>query len=275
MSTSEILEINNKQITRKREILSTFEVLQKHKQLLNTGSKNFDDILGGGFQSLTKYLIFGANKTGKTQLCHQLCVQAFIQFSRILEMHKKKKQEFIYYFDTENTFRPERIKELILNSEIEYKDLLKKILVSKIMSNSALLLSLKELEKWLKINDIGLLIIDTLNNHYHSELANKRMSPYNTRKTFIKILDKINQLTKDYNLITITTAQVISNLNRDSSIRAIPSGNQLLNQYFSEYLYLDYIKQDKRYVQLVNSLKLPEKKLLYKITSSGIQDYTL
>jgi DNA repair protein RadA len=275
MSTSEILEINDKQIKRKTEILWGFEVLQKHKQVLNTGSKNFDDILGGGFQSLTKYLIFGANKTGKTQLCHQLCVQAYNQFSRIFENNKKKKQEFIFYFDTENTFRPERIRELILNSEIEYKELLKKILVSKIMSNSALLLSLKELEKLLKINDISMLIIDTLNNHYNSELANKQISSYITRKTFIKILDKINQLTKDYNLITITTAQVISNLNRDSSLRALPSGNQLLNQYFSEYLYLDYKEQDKRYVQLVNSLKLPEKRLLYKITSSGIQDYNL
>ena len=100
-------------------------------------------------------------------------------------------------------------------------------------------------------------------------------SPYNARKTFIKILEKINQFTKDYNLITITTAQVISNLNRDSSIRVLPSGGQLLNQYFSEYLYLDYKEQDKRYVQLVNSLKLPERRLLYKITSYGIQDYKL
>ncbi|MFW9818475.1 MAG: hypothetical protein ACFFE5_02600 [Candidatus Thorarchaeota archaeon] len=275
MSISKILEINDKQIKKKGEILSVFEVLKNHKYILNTGSKNFDDILGGGFNSLTKYLIFGANKTGKTQLCHQLCVQAYIQFSKISEANKQKKQEFIYYFDTENTFRPERIKQLYLNSEINYKELLKKILVSKIMSNSALLLSLKELENLLKMNDISILIIDTINNHYNSELANKEISPYSTRKIFIKILDTINQLTKDYNLITITTAQVVSNLNREASIRALPSGNQILNQYFSEYLYLDYKEHDKRYVQLVNSLKLPEKRLLYKITSSGIQDYKL
>ncbi|MFX0006339.1 MAG: hypothetical protein ACFFA7_02445 [Promethearchaeota archaeon] len=272
MSISEILEIKDKQIKKKKEILNALKAIQKYKDILTTGSKNFDDVLGGGFNSLTKYLIFGANKTGKTQLCHQLCVQAYIQFSKIFEDQKQRRQ-FIYYFDTENTFRPERIKELLLNSDIEYKELLKKIIVSKIMSNSALLLSLKEFEKFIKLNPITILIIDTINNHYNSELANKGISPYNTRKTFIKILDKINQFTKDYNLITIATAQVISNLNRESSIRALPSGSQLLNQYFSEYLYLDYKEQDKRYVQLVNSLRLPEKRLLYKITSSGIQDY--
>ena len=274
MSISEILEINDKQIKKKTEILNAINAIQKHKYILNTGSKNFDDVLGGGFNSLTKYLIFGENKTGKTQLCHQLCVQAYIQFSKIFEDQKQKRQ-FIYYFDTENTFRPERIKELLLNSDIEYKEVLKKILVSKIMSNSALMLSLKEFENFIKLNPISILIIDTINNHYNSELANMGRSPYNARKTFIKILEKINQFTKDYNLITITTAQVISNLNRDSSIRVLPSGGQLLNQYFSEYLYLDYKEQDKRYVQLVNSLKLPERRLLYKITSYGIQDYKL
>jgi hypothetical protein len=140
------------------------------------------------------------------------------------------------------------------------------------MSNSALILSLKELEQILEKNEANILIIDTINNHYNSELADKGISLNKTKTTFIKILEKINQLTKDYNLITISTAQVVSNLRRESPIRAIPGGNQLLNQYFSEYIYLDYKEHDKRYIQLVNSLKLPEKRLLYKITSSGIQD---
>ncbi|MFX0022907.1 MAG: hypothetical protein ACFE9S_11330 [Candidatus Hermodarchaeota archaeon] len=275
MAICELLKINDKQIIKKGQILRNSEVLKKNHYILNAGAKNLDEILGGGFHSQTKYLIFGANKTGKTQLCHQLCVQAYIQFLKIFEYPKQKKPEFIYYFDTENTFRPERINELILNSEIEYQNLLSKILVSKIMSNSALLLSLKELENFLKLNEINILIIDTLNNHFSSELANKNISSTKTKTIFLKILDKINQLTKDHNLITITTAQVISNLNRESSIREIPAGNQLLNHYFSEYIYLDYKEQDKRYVQLINSLRLPEKRLLYKITSSGIQDYKL
>ncbi len=275
MTISKILEINNQQIIKKKEIINNFEVLEKQKHILHTGAKNFDDTLGGGFHSRKKYLIFGENKTGKTQLCHQLCVQAYNQFSKVFGNYTLKKHEFIFYFDTENTFRPERIKELILKREIEYNELLRNIIVSKIMSNSALLLSLRELENFLKTNDFSVLIIDTINNHYNSELANKEISPNKTKTTFLKVLDKINQLTKDYNLITIITAQVISNLNRETTIRAIPGGNHILNQFFSEYIYLDYKEQDKRYVQLVNSLRLPEKRMLYKITSNGIQDYKI
>ncbi|MFX0040627.1 MAG: hypothetical protein ACFFCY_11295 [Promethearchaeota archaeon] len=275
MTINEILEINNSQLIKKQKIIHEFDLLNKQKYVLQTGAKNFDETLGGGFHSHTQYLMFGANKTGKTQLCHQLCVQAYIQFSNIYENHERKKHQFIFYLDTENTFRPERIKELILKTKVEYNELLRNILVSKIMSNSALLLALKELENLLKNNYISVLIIDTINNYYNSELANKRISPNKTKSTFLKVLDKIEQLRKDYNLITITTAQIISNISVETSIRALPGGHKLLNQYFSEYVYLSYKEQDKRYVQILNSLSLPEKRLLYKITSLGIQDYKI
>ncbi|UCC20382.1 MAG: hypothetical protein JSV62_03580, partial [Promethearchaeota archaeon] len=251
------------------------KVLKNHPYVLKTGAKNFDETLGGGFYNRKKYLIFGANKTGKTQLCHQLCVQAYIQFSNIIKKHGIMKNQFIFYFDTENTFRPERLKELLINHKLEYSELLKSILVSKIMSNSALFMSLQELEDLLEKNYINVLIIDTLNNHYNSELANKNISLIKTKGKFLKILDKINKLTKKYNLITVTTAQVITNRVRDTTLRVLPVGNHLLNQYFSEYVYLDYKEQDRRYVHLINSMSFPEKRILYKITPSGIQDYKI
>ena len=273
MTINEILEINNLQIIKKKEIINEIGILKKQKYVLHTGTKSFDETLGGGFCSRSKYLIFGANNTGKTQLCHQLCVQAYIQFSKIFENSEHRKRQFIFYFDAENTFRPERLKELIFNGKVEYNELLRNILVSKIMSNSALLLSLKELENFLKMNSFSILIIDTINTYYRSELANKKISPNKTKSTFMKLLEKIHQLTIDYNLITITTAQVISNIVRENSIRALPSGYQLLNHYFSENVYLEYKEQNKRYIHLINSLRLPEKRLLYKITPMGIQDY--
>jgi len=81
MTINEILEINNLQIIKKKEIINEIGILKKQKYVLHTGTKSFDETLGGGFCSRSKYLIFGANNTGKTQLCHQLCVQAYIQLN--------------------------------------------------------------------------------------------------------------------------------------------------------------------------------------------------
>ena len=153
--------------------------------------------------------------------------------------------------------------------------MLKNILVSKIMSNSAFLLSLNELENFLGKNTINVLIIDSINNHYNSDLANADITNNKAKEIFLKILTKIDELLSYHNLIIIATAQVTSNLNRKTSLKVIPLGNHILNQFFSEYIYLDYKEDDKRYIQIVNSLNLPEKRLLYKITSSGIQDYKI
>jgi RecA/RadA recombinase len=273
MSIADILEIDDKKIIDKQRILEKSLVFKNQQYFLPVGNRNFDNVLGGGFSSKNQYLIFGENNTGKTLLCHQLCVQSYIHFLNLNKTTDYSEFHFIFYFDTENTFRPERLEELVNKYDINYYRFLKTILVSKIMSNSALLLSLNQLEDHLKKNQYNVLIIDTLNNHYGSELANKNISSNKVKTVFLKILNKIHTLTEKYNLITISTAQVVSNIVQEASLRVTPVGNDLLNQYFSEYLYLDYSSQDKRYIHLVNSMNLPEKRSPYKITSTGIEDY--
>ncbi len=274
-SISEVLKIDKHQIVRTKEILKDYQFLKQLQYNIPSGAKNFDETIGGGFYQGKKYLIFGANKTGKTQLCHQLSIQPYFQSSRLNERSQILHKHLIFYFDTENTFRPERLKEFIMSREVDYNKLLKNIFVSKIMSNSALLLSLQKLESLLERDNVNVLIIDTINNHFNSEIANTKISTNRTKDIFIKILNTINELTIKFNLITITTAQVTSNLIKDTSIKVFPVGNHLLNHFFSEYIYLDYKEHNQRYVQLVNSMSLPEKRLLYKITSSGIQDYKI
>jgi RecA/RadA recombinase len=275
MNISNLLQIDDQQIFNNQKIFEKSNGVKNQQYFLPVGAKNFDEILQGGFLSKKKYLIFGESKTGKTLLCHQLCVQAYLHFSQINQNFQKKDFPFVFYFDTENTFRPERMKEMINKNNIEYNKFLKTILVSKIMSNSALLLSLKELKNHLNKNFYNILIIDTINNYYSSELANKEISPNKTKLIFLKILNTINVLSLKYNLITISTTQVISNFIQVPLIRVIPVGNHLLNHFFSEYLYLDYLSQEKRYVHLVNSMTLPEKRLVYRITSLGIEDYRI
>ncbi len=275
MTINKLLGIDKDKIIKLRNIYYHSVIKKNNQYTLTSGAKNFDETLGGGFYKGKKYLIFGANKTGKTQLCHQLCVQAYFQFSKLNKNLEVKKKQFVFYFDTENTFRPERIKELMIKDDLELDKMLKNILVSKIMSNSAFLLSLDELKNYIGNNSINILIIDTINNYYNSDLANRNITNNKAKNVFFKILTKINELSLYSNFIIVATAQVTSNLNRNSLIKVLPIGNHILNHFFSEYIYLDYKEHDKRYVQLVNSMNLPEKRLLYKITSSGIKDYKL
>lgn len=275
MDLSEILNVNEKNIISYNYLLKKSSNYKKEKIVISTGSKNFDKVLGGGFFSGKKYLIFGANKTGKTQLSHQICVQTYKQLFDIKQTKKNSNNlKLIYYFDTENTFRPERIKELAVANNLNYNKVLKTILVAKIMSNSALLLSLKNIEEHVEKDEFFVFIIDSINNYYRYEQGNKEVSFHEIKTTFMKILKKINELNNKFNLIIIATAQVAPNFIDNAIIENIPVGNQYLNHFFSEYLFLSY-KDEKNYVHLINSHSLPERKVLYEITSEGIEDYKI
>ena len=247
----------------KKYIVHAIEAMDSDKNLISTNSKNLNKVIGGGFRSGNAYVVFGANKTGKTQLCHQLSVQSFRRSQRLI------------YLDTENTFRPERIRELADSNNLDGEKALKSILVSKIMSNTAFLLKLNEVENIIENNKIKMLIVDSINNYYRFERGDKGVSFFKAKATFLRILEKINDLTQKHNLITILTAQVAPNFDEKAIIKEIPVGMQYLNHIFSEFLYLNFKEKDMSYIHLVNSHLLPEKKILYKITKKGLEDYKI
>lgn len=224
--------------------------------ILKSGTNNLDLLLGGGFRSKKSYVIYGANSTGKTQLCHQLCVEAFKIGIKTI------------YIDTESTFRPERIKELCSYRGLNEDEVLKTILVASITSNDTLQYKINEIDSILHKSDVKLIIIDTINNYYRLEQG---ISYEKSKNQFIKILRKLNSLTEKYDLISIFTSQVSSSFDRDSNIKHIPVGVQYLNHFFSEFIYLLKIN-DKNLMHLINSSYLKENKLLYNIAPEGIID---
>ncbi|ETW00125.1 DNA repair protein RAD51, variant 1 [Aphanomyces invadans] len=81
------------------------DVMQSRKDLitLTTGSSALDELLRGGFETGSITELFGEFRTGKTQLCHQLCVTCQ------LPVDKGGGEGKALYIDTEGTFRPQRL----------------------------------------------------------------------------------------------------------------------------------------------------------------------
>ncbi len=239
---------------------SKLKEIQNHDRfLLPTGSTHFDEILKGGFHP-GMYLIYGANRTGKTQICHQMCLQAYIANSDSI------------FIDSENTFRPERIRELCINRGVNEDKALKSILITKVSGNSTFLLNLDEVENKLEKSNTKLLIIDSINNHFRADQGARNITQNKLKKTFLKILQKLSEITQKNNIVLIATAQISPNFTEKPIISENPVGLQYLNHFFSEFLYL-IRNSDKNYVHLVNSSTLPENKLPFKITARGIEDY--
>ena len=84
------------------------EVHQSRQDIcfLTTGSKELDGLLCGGMETGSITEIFGEFRTGKTQLCHTLCVTSQ------LPLEQGGCEGKAMYIDTEGTFRPQRLLEI-------------------------------------------------------------------------------------------------------------------------------------------------------------------
>ena len=74
-----------------------FSELRKKILKISTGSSKFDQLLGGGIESMSITEAFGEFRTGKTQLAHTLCVTCQ------LPKEKGGGNGKVIYIDTEGT----------------------------------------------------------------------------------------------------------------------------------------------------------------------------
>ncbi len=103
------------------------EVMERRQNIkkISLGSESLDEMLGGGVETQSITEIYGEFGCGKTQIAHQLSVNA--QISSDEENNGSK----VIYIDTENTFRPERIREMAEAKGLDPEETLENIFVAR------------------------------------------------------------------------------------------------------------------------------------------------
>jgi len=69
-----IIEAANKMVELGFQTAGAYFEARKNHVYISTGSKTLDTLLGKGIEAGTITELFGEFRTGKTQLCHTLCV---------------------------------------------------------------------------------------------------------------------------------------------------------------------------------------------------------
>ena len=135
---------------------------------ISTGSKNFDELMGGrGFESQAITEFFGEFGSGKTQIVHQMCVNAQLpEENGGLCAH-------VFYIDTENTFRPDRIKQMAEAHDLDIDQILKNIHVARAYNSSHQMLLAEKVNELSKEFPARLLIVDSLTSHFRAEFIGR------------------------------------------------------------------------------------------------------
>ena len=174
IDVSKAVDLNNK--ARKKlvelhrlepDFINAADLLVKRKAIdrISTGSKNLDDLLGGGIETWALTEFYGEFGSGKSQICHTLSV-----------MVQAPKGEGgldagVIYVDTEGTFRPERIAEIAEARDMDSDKILSRITVARAYNSAHQELIVKDLGRIIEPNKVKLVILDSAVAHYRAEFS--------------------------------------------------------------------------------------------------------
>lgn len=239
----------------------TVDEVKDESFTISTGSKAFDELLGGGIKSGGITEVYGAWGSGKSQLSHQVTVEAIKQFP----------DSKVVFIDTENTFSIKRISEISEHLGLDPNVVLKKINLGKAYNNDHQMLLAEEVEKMIKKgDDIKLIVVDSLMALFRVEMQARGKLAERQQKInrHMRVLSKMSDL---YNVVVLVTNQVSANpgLMYGNPNQAI--GGNIVAHNARTRIELRR-KQDNRIAKLVDSNELADGEVVYRVTEDGVVD---
>lgn len=228
-------------------------------------SNEINRLLGGGFFSMRIYEIYGEYRSGKTQLCHALCVS-------FRNLSTKSDWPEILYVDTENTFRPERILEIAAARNMNANNLLASITVVKIPNFSTQQIFFRKLFETVRDRHVGLLIVDSFINHFRKEIAEDFERYSVLKNVLIEELRTLTQIRDSFPTCIILTNQVRSQLDTAADSKVRPVADALLGTFASEIIFLRVTEEEKHFFRIVRSLFGPEGEVEFKLGPASLVD---
>jgi DNA repair protein RadA len=173
---------------------SATNLLPDTRNQIPTGSECIDDLLGGGLEPKEITQFYGPPFSGKTHLCHLLCVNLPHPFHAI-------------YIDTERGFRRERIESIANARGLDYLNILPRIHVAQPQNSIRQESYIEEAVSLIKSNpEVKLLIIDSFTSLYKSDYPER--SQLSDRASRLNIyLNKLSSLAQANNIAVIITNQ--------------------------------------------------------------------
>ncbi len=151
--------------------------MRKSVLRITTGSKAVDKMVDGGLETQTITEFYGEYGSGKSQFCHQLCVN--VQ----LPPERGGLNGSALYVDTENTFRLERIIQMARFLGLDPEQVVKNIIYAEAFTSDHQMFLLENADEIIKANNIKLLIVDSLTAHFRSEYIGREMLAIEAAKT--------------------------------------------------------------------------------------------
>lgn len=241
------------------------ELLKRRERVIRikTGSKAFDSLLGGGFETGAIVECFGEFGSGKTQLGHVIAVNC----------QTVDKDAVAVFIDTENTFRPERIIQLAKGAGLDEEQVLKNIKVARAYNSDHQMLLAEKIEDMIKKQgfNVKAVIMDSLTAHFRAEFIG-RGTLADRQQRLNKHMHVLLKLADTYNLNVYVTNQVMAKPDMFFGDPTQAIGGHIVAHASTFRVYLRKGKKGTRVAKLVDSPNMPEGEVSFYIDETGVKD---
>lgn len=252
--------------------LELLEIEKEVKKTLHTGSKNLDDILRGGYCVGEVTELAGAYRTGKTQACLTALATVFLPED---EGGLNDGDVYAVLIDAEHTFSPRRMEPIFQRFDIDPRWALDRILVGKPKNSHHQLKMIENLVKVVKNRNIKLVIVDSLTKLPRADFSG-RGELYERQRMILSMVEKLRRIAEAYSLVALVTNQVVAVPDASPYSKLVdkekPIGGHVLAHTVDTRLYLSFVKEDIRRVEIIDSSRLPPAVTRIRITEAGIAD---
>jgi DNA repair protein RadA len=249
-----------------KEFITAEAALRKRRSLLrcSTGSGVLDELFLGGIETQAVTEFYGEFGSGKSQICHTLCITAG------QPVESGGLDSGVIYVDTEGTFRPERLEQIARERGVDPLHALKNVAVCKVYNSSHLELIVKNLGKYVDDYKAKLVIIDSIISLHRAEFAG-RGTLADRQQRLNSIMHKLLRIAEIYNIALVVTNQVQSAPDTFFGDPTRPTGGNVIGHASTYRVYLKK-SGENRIARMVDSPYHPYGDVRFTVNEKGVDD---
>ncbi|MCO5591955.1 hypothetical protein L7F22_045948 [Adiantum nelumboides] len=235
---------------------------------ISSGSKELDKILEGGVETGSITEIYGEFRTGKTQLCHTLCVTCQ------LPLDQGGGEGKALYIDAEGTFRPQRLLQIAERFGLNGADVLENVAYARAYNTDHQSRLLLEAASMMADTRFALMIIDSATSLYRTDFVGR--GELSARQMHLaKFLRSLQKMADEFGVAVVVTNQVVAQVDGSAMFagpQVKPIGGNIIAHASTTRLSFRKGRGEERICKVVSSPCLPEQEARFQITTDGVID---
>jgi len=248
------------------EFKTAADALEDRKSLvtLTTGSTELDKLLEGGIETGSLTEVFGEFRTGKTQLCHTLCVTCQMPISEGGAEGKA------IYIDTEGTFRPQRLQAIAERFGMDPAVALENVAYARAHNSEHQTELLKMAAAIMSQDRYALIVVDSATALYRTDYSGR--GELSERQMQLgQFLRQLTRLAEEFGVAVFMTNQVVADPGAMSFAKdsTKPIGGNIVAHASTTRLRLRKGRGENRMCTVFDSPTLPEADCQFAVGPSG------